>query len=358
MIKIIRSVALFIFLNSALASALEVSTDYFKTDPGTAIQFHVTDDSSTYGHFDDVLWAVSQQCTGQPDFIYVLNGQKLSTSIGGRLHSVEGAKVLTMFFAGVPTSNQGNFLKFFSLPNTFTDGDTWTGGWSCTCQVNLVGSVQVNGTSFDNCIDITYQATGSDYTLGTGHFILAKGIGLVQIRFVRTIDNSTVQFDHISHGTAASHTLAGRIFLNDRPFAGKVVQIHNRGYGIRSVTDGTGGFSLNAYGPEIVLRIGADQNGDDTLDFSGSWPRTYPLHNVAGDVYTIINFYEFMFTETPKGAQLNTGDTLTLQADFEGTEGTTVMQWTKNGEALPGETERVSCVRMRKKTTLAHIGFL
>ena len=63
-----------------------------------------------------------------------------------------------------------------------------------------------------------------------------------------------------------------------------VVQISNANWGIRSITDAEGDFSIQAYGPDVQLKIGVDADSDDVLDFSPIGPEVFWVNDITGDV--------------------------------------------------------------------------
>ena len=267
------------------------STDYFKYNEGFGIRYHVTDGE---GSFDVNAWAVSQyhedDKSYDPDFVFTLNREStgnLDNSLGGRLSQNIDGVVITFFQAGSPSGNQGNFYGNFMLPVNFYSGMQWSLSWgSKTYDVEYVGSQTINGTTFPDSIKVNIydKSNSNDYLKGTGYFILAKNIGIVQIVFNRT-NGKTVQFDYLSHGQLSRHTISGIVEVSSGNAAvGKIVQISNGNWGIKSVTTADGSFSVEAYGPDIMLRIGDDTDNNDVLDFDPDMPKQFWVNNITSNV--------------------------------------------------------------------------
>jgi hypothetical protein len=62
--------------------------------------------------------------------------------------------------------------------------------WQGKLSVEDLGLVTVNGIDFTDCIKVNIDNTAaqyrSEYTEGIGHFILAKGVGIIELVFRRT----------------------------------------------------------------------------------------------------------------------------------------------------------------------------
>ena len=50
-----------------------------------------------------------------------------------------------------------------------------------------------------------------------------------------------------------------------------------------TVTDSSGSFSIEAYGPDVRLYVGADEDGDSTIDYDDNYPKRYTIRDVTGD---------------------------------------------------------------------------
>jgi len=294
------SLAAAMFVTGASANAEDGSSstpfeslDYFEIMEGHGIRYHVTDD-----HYDPNcnIWAVSQYVeTNKPselDFVFTLvkegtaGGYFRNSSIGGQISRSVDGKLLTFFYAGYPVGNQANFYCQFSLPRFFNSGDEWAVG-DKSYRVEHVGAQTAGGIEFADCIrvDIDDSQNASEYLRGTGYYILAKGIGIVKLVFTRTTGEN-VLFEYLGHEQLAKHTISGTIVDCEVPVEGIIVQISNANWGIRSVTDSTGNFSIEAYGPDILLYIGYDQDNNDVLDFDyyPDWPKEYCVNNITSDI--------------------------------------------------------------------------
>lgn len=274
------------------------SLDYFPIAEGYGIKYHVTDNS------DDTpcnvnVWAVSQYYeTGKPDdldFVFTLikegaGGQYYCPcSLGGQTSRTWNNKHFTAFYAGFPVGNQGNFYWKFCVLRTFSSGDEWTWG-DRQYMVEQIGQQTINGVDFDDCIKITINDSLHEYEYlrGSGYFILARDIGIVKLVFDRT-DGTRVSYEYIEHRELVRHTISGTIRDRGVPVEGIVVGISNGSWGIRSVTDPNGAFSIQAYGPDIVLRLGYDEDNDDVLDFDDypNYPKEYSVNDITSDIVNL-----------------------------------------------------------------------
>ncbi|ASJ10001.1 hypothetical protein A3L12_01145 [Thermococcus sp. P6] len=143
-------------------------------------------------------------------------------------------------------------------------------------------------------IDTRNSPYPSNYTKGYGYFILAKGIGIVKLWFNRTAGiyaGTTVTYTYENHTSMEKHTISGTIKTPEGdPVKGVVVQISNCDPCIRSVTDSTGSFSIQAYGPDIVLRVGYDKDNDGTFDFDlyPDFPMEFHINNITSDITGLV----------------------------------------------------------------------
>jgi acetamidase/formamidase len=158
--------------------------------------------------------------------------------------------------------------------------------------VELLGTAVVGGIEFQDCVrvNIDDSTNSSQYWAGTGYFIVAAGVGVVEIEFNRSADGSQVRFLYMADQQFTAHTISGKVTVNGTPAVGKVVQIHNRSWGIRAITDGLGEFSLQAYGPDLFLRIGDDADNDGRLDFEADWPKEWKVEGIDKDTYVEVKF--------------------------------------------------------------------
>mgnify|MGYP000889081856 FL=1 len=239
------------------------SRDYFITKEGFGIKYHVIDTGEEGDGID--LWAVSQSFSNDTDnkidFLFTLHGDKNFSSLGGKIK--DDKKELTMFYHGAPASNQGNMYFHFSLPYSFRHGMQWQIGKENSYSVEHVGAQTVDGTNFADCIKVSYHTHDEDgYLGGTGYMILAKGVGIVKIEF--NCNNGTrVTFDYREHRELTKHTISGTIVDSNSkaPVPEIAVQIAYNSWGTQAITDTEGKFSIQAYGPELCLMIGDDQDG-------------------------------------------------------------------------------------------------
>jgi len=278
-------IMLLVFLMSTPVLAAHVSSEYFVFTPGHGIRYRVQD--SSYG-FDEVVWAVSQGHDGGGlshsglDFVYTFNGATLNSSLGGHYDLNIGGKVLTALNHGYPSSNQANIYTLFSLPTSFSSGDTWSFLGGTVYSATELGATTVNGTLFPDCIRVDCDTTASSlpaYQKGIGHFVLARDVGIVSGQFQRSSDSSLVSLDYQAHGPQTLVAVSGTVSTEcARPVAGVAVQLHNAAWGIRSITGPNGAFSISAYGPELVLRFGYDADANDVLD---SFENKRALHGVT-----------------------------------------------------------------------------
>lgn len=272
------------------------SLQYFKTTEGQGIEYHITDN---YQPLDCNVWAVSQYFeTGKPhslDFVFTLikegnaGGYFRNSCIGGLVSLTISGRELSCFYRGYPVGNQAHFYYNFSLPRYFDSGDEWNVG-NKNYKVEYVGSQIVNGIGFSDCIKINIDDSQNahEYLRGTGYFILARNIGIVKLVFNRT-NGTNVLYEYLSHNQLTRHTISGTINKRGVPVEGIIVQIANANWGNRSVTDSNGAFSVQAYGPDIVLRIGNDKDYDDIFDFDDpNYPFEYWANNITSDISGII----------------------------------------------------------------------
>ncbi len=237
--------------------------DYFIIKEGLGIKYHVIDTDKE--GVDIYLWAVSQyfksDTDNKIDFLFTLHGDNNESSLGGKIK--DDKKELTMFYHGAPGNNQGNMYQHFSLPYSFHHGMQWQIGEEDSYSVEHVGTQTVNGINFADCIKVSFYRKHDkrDYMNGAGYMILAKGIGIVKIEFNQP-KGTSVTFDYLEHGQLTKHTISGTIVDSNSkaPVQGIAVQIAENSWGTQSLTDG-GRFSIQAYGPEICLMIGYDQDG-------------------------------------------------------------------------------------------------
>ena len=271
------------------------SLDYFPIAEGYGIKYHVTDNLDD-PPFNVNVWAVSQYFeTGKPgdlDFVFTVVKEGTAEeyycpcSLGGQTAKPWDDRNFTTFCAGFPVGNQGNFYMNFGLPCTFSFGDEWTWG-DRQYAVEQSGQQTINGVDFDDCIKITIDDSlnENEYMRGSGYFILARDVGIVELIFNRT-DGTRVSYEYREHKQLVRHTISGSIREGGVPVEGLIVQISNGNWGTRSVTDSNGSFSVQAYGPDIVLRLGYDEDDDDVFEFGNyaDYPKEFSVNNVMSDI--------------------------------------------------------------------------
>jgi hypothetical protein len=179
---------------TVVSSALR-STDYFITTLGHGIKYRITD---TYDGFDEYAWAdvTCRENTVVHEFVITIdipygsgNGSYENNLVGKEKFLQDGVNY-TQFWAGCGVGNQGNFYFPFIIPYSFEIGDEFTGLWQGKLSVEDLGLATVNGIDFTDCIKVNIDNTASsyksEYTEGTGYFILAKGVGIIELVFKRT----------------------------------------------------------------------------------------------------------------------------------------------------------------------------
>ena len=257
--------------------------DYFVRTEGHGIKYHITDTQG--GGYSDYAWAVSQYTDDSIGFVFTLIGDTTENSIGGLdARTYDGRTLVAMI--GGDLRNQGLFFYKLSMPTETFSTDTWTYFGGTAYWLEMVGETTVGGTAFENCIKIYIDdsANTAEYLRGSGHFILAPGIGIVELVFTRSVGGSQVKFEYVEHRQFTRNTISGTISLDAVPAVGKIVQIHTVNWGTRALTDSLGRFSIQAYGPDIVLRIGDDSDDDGALDVIDGWPKTWKVINITGNV--------------------------------------------------------------------------
>jgi len=271
------------------------SLDYFPITEGYGIKYHLTDD---YHALDCNVWAVSQYFeTNKPnklDFVFTLikegteGGYFRNSCLGGEVSRSIDGRNSTLFYCGSPSGNQATFYRSFSLPSIPNPGDEWIVAGK-KYSVEYVGAQTINGTEFGDCIKITMDDSLNDneYSRGSGYFILARDVGIVKLVLDRTNGQSAL-YDYEEHQQLTKHAISGTVNDGGVPVEGIIVQISNSDWGIRSATDSNGAFSIQAYGPDIVLRIGYDEDNDDLFNFDvPNYPKEYCVNNITADVVNL-----------------------------------------------------------------------
>ncbi len=276
-----------------------LAEDYFITTPGRGIKYQINDG---YREIQREAWVVFQDVypsSGRETATFVTcipldsaYGQNsMRTSALGGVWNSRDEKKLHEFNYGSPVSNTWNVFRTISIPEEFQCGDQWEiSSRNQEFSLEYLGEYEMNGKDFYDCIkfnikDNTPQEEGSPYTgPGEGYYVLAKGIGLIEIGFTNE-DNEEFHFKYLKHQDFPKHELSGTIYKDGEPFEGAAVQLAIDVFGGRSVIDSDGSFSIEAYGEEVILKIGyISEEDEDRLDFEGDFPRETKVEGVYSDI--------------------------------------------------------------------------
>jgi len=217
-----------------------------------------------------------------------------------------------MFTANCPADNQAQHYVMFTLLKAFDSGNQWT-VLDRKYKVEVIGEYAVNGTSFADCIKVMVDnSNDSDESLkGTGYFILAKGIGMVQMVFDR--DNGHhVLFEYVEHGQQTPYTLCGSLSNTaGGSVEGLVVQISNCDNAVKSSVDTNGQFTISVFGPDALLRIGYDDDGNGEFDVDDypEYPKEFYVNCLTSQVSTL---------DSGLDLQVNTDDCESTDNDGDG----------------------------------------
>ena len=269
-----------------------LAKNYINTTPGFGIRYHITDNNERYA-FDSYAWAVSQNLTTnlpkELDFVITLNDEKksnLSNSLGGKYNLIFNEEKYLGLYSGNPSRNQGNFYLNLMLPVYFDMDMSWTVN-TTTFFIADLEDITIGANTFTNCQRVNITDTdSSEYLNGSGYVLYAKDIG-IKIYFKRT-DGSEVIFTYDSHFQFIENTITGTVFSSgDIPANGKIIQISYENWGNRSITNSDGQYSISAFGPDIVLRIGDDIDNNNILDFTPDRPKEFWLNNITSSINNI-----------------------------------------------------------------------
>jgi len=282
-------------VNIIIASEF-ISSDYFPSDEGYGIRYHVTDD---YDQLICNIWAVFQHHEADrhdkdPDFLLTLT--KEGTTGGFWNNSVNSGSYATNFSGTTVTmlgngssGNQAHLYFHFTLPSFFSSGDHWSLTHLGNYFIGRVESQTVNGIEFNNCIkvdiDTSNDTSGGTYSQGKGYFILAEGVGIVKFEFVRTTGQKLL-IEYLESRQFERHTISGKVVVPQSlisVYGMPVVQISPFNCGNRSVVDSNGSFSVQIYGPDIEIMIGFDKDNNDIIDTDYK-RKEYVINNISGDV--------------------------------------------------------------------------
>jgi hypothetical protein len=264
---------LFVFKDVALPCYYG-SPDYLNLDVGQGIKYHVTDSGVS---LSCDIWAVSRH-SGNDSFIFTLiqNGNDGGPFSNSWLRGSYSDDLSSYIFnAGCPGGAQSDLYALFSIPDTFEHGDQWVISGR-EYLIETIGEYTVNGTIFNDCIRIAVaNPQDSDELLrGSGYFILAGNIGIVQMVYNRD-NGSTVLFEYREQGLQTSYKLCGTLSsTTGGSVEGLVIQPSNCDDAERCDLTMGGTFIMNTYGPDLVLRVGYDDDGDG--EFDPDQPPDYP----------------------------------------------------------------------------------
>jgi hypothetical protein len=121
------------------------------------------------------------------------------------------------------------------------------------------------------------------YLRGVGDVVFSKGIGIVQLTFIREV-GGVFRANATGWGTLSPLTISGRVTYNGDPVPGICVSNAYSLFSItiHAITDVRGVFSLKTYGGSTVLRYGPLASGGDILDIPMS--NEYVIESLSGDV--------------------------------------------------------------------------
>lgn len=259
---------------------------YFPTTPGLGIRYEVTDTGD--GYDDGNWWAVFQEpgsssCSWMDQYglQFLCTLAKEATSDGdalGGIASLESGTWYRSFCYGCPVGNTANFYWMVSLPLCFDADATWSWRWeggTLSFSVAPAGAVMIGTVTFPNCLRVNVAlASSNDYLAGAGYFLLARGIGIVEMQFTRSGGpGGTVSYRYLEHEQFTAHSISGRIVNGGVPVSGIRVQLDYCSMGANTTTDSDGWFTLaGVYGPDVVLRIGYQGHDSDDCDLDWDYP--------------------------------------------------------------------------------------
>jgi hypothetical protein len=264
------------------------SPDYFNVEVGRGIKYHVTDNA---GSLDCSIWAVSQ-LSGNDSFVFTLiqNGNDGGPFCNAWLRgSYSNDFSAYIFNAGCPADSQSDLYALFSIPEAFEPGDQWM-VFDREYLIEIIEEYTVQDTMFTDCIRVTVDNTqdSDPFLRGSGYFILVRDIGIVQMVFNRD-DGSTVLFEFQEQGQQTPYKMCGTLSsTNGGSLEELVVQLSNCDDTERSEVAMDGTFTMNAYGPDVVLRVGYDEDGNGEFDPEqpSDYPQAFHVNCQSGEVTT------------------------------------------------------------------------
>ena len=310
---------LLIVLVDVAIPCLYSGSDYFNITIGHGIKYQVTDSGNS---LDCSIWAVSRPRNGS-EFAFSLtrNGNEEASFrnswLGGEYVSEFGAY---MFNSECPSDNQADLYFMFALADFFDSGYQWV-IYDKEYMVEHIGEYHVNGSSFNNCIKVSVDNSqdSDEFLKGNGYFVLAQSIGIVQLVFNRD-NGDTVLFEYLEHDQQILYTLSGTISsTTGGSVEGLVVQISNCDNEVQSIVDVNGFFTITAFGPDVVIRVGYDDDGNGELDPDDypDYPKEYHINCLTSEVTTFDSGLDVQINVSPPGSS-STSTTISIDADGDG----------------------------------------
>lgn len=278
------------------------AADYFNSTPGYGVEYHVTD--SYGGGLDATVWAVNQSLAAAPpgtnrDFFTTLvadtvaAGSFSSSALSGSAGVDTPSGTFHWYNSGMRVRNQANFYRMAMLPSQFSVPESWSydkgDDGRFFYSLNLTGDQTLGGTTYTDCIRVDMQndSAVNKYMEGRGHYIYSRGVGLIKLHFNRS------DFTQVDFEISSSHTYPAPYQVNGTvqdgggtPLPGLEVQLSWRDFGLGSTTDAAGAFTAEAYGPDMQLYIGEDNDSNGDLDDSlptASYPYEPIMENLTGN---------------------------------------------------------------------------
>jgi len=259
--------------------------DYMFFEPGHYNQFIVNDNSLS----NCVVELVFQD---GPSGTHSMSLTQIGTSGGYWRNShlsgwISGEQVL--MGGGIPVGNQANYFRFIHhLPISFSDGASWADTRGETqFSAEYIGTHTVDSVQYGGCIKVTFDSTTyyNSYLRGTGEFILAKGIGIIEFTFDKD-DGNDFSATLIEYGVLSPVTISGSYILEgsipaEGYYVGLSIDILESGkHG--SLVDENGTFTFQIFGNSIVLRYGPLRGDLKTLDYENS--DEMKIDNISEDI--------------------------------------------------------------------------
>lgn len=277
--------------------------------PGKGIKYKVTDE---YQDMEADVWVVNQvipdiESSGREYAKTIIKsgtdgGNFRNSIIMGKQTYIDGIDTFP-FQSGMPVGNQAQFYRLFLIPVEIEYGSIFHwGNPGRVYTITYEGTVEVNSNTFDECIRISIEdnSEGNPYVNGAGYFIVAPDVGIIQIRYNRSVSeeaysDTTVTYDYLEEDTFTPVSISGTVTTDGTTPAEDVyVQISAKILNKTVKTDENGAFSLpDIYGPDINLYLGYNGNDDheDLLDFDypeEGYPKEYVINGITGDITGVI----------------------------------------------------------------------